>query len=224
MHKRKPKGSTRRGFFKVAGAALLSGALALSPLARARFERTTIAGVKVFKLHLTKTLNQLENETKPYDYNATDPSDSSVLKIGPEWMWVTAGPNDQGNFKGEALTVRYPKVEPNPYERIAILDSHGRPTHDPRLDITGWGLDDFVKVVKYVTGQEPKMIKLLVDFKSPEQINIYALPLDANGKVIGKYNGGQLAVAAAYFKKRHKVYGGGVFLLYKPTTAVALAE
>ncbi|MEW6748274.1 MAG: hypothetical protein AB1295_01040 [Candidatus Micrarchaeota archaeon] len=201
------RGTSRRGFFKVAGAALLGGALAVSPMSFFGREAkattpVTINGQKVYKLTLSDTINNLDKKSKPY---ASNGAVASVLNVPKEGLHVSIGlgRKDDGS---STINFRYSKSATDTTQVYA-----------------GFDLRSFVDLVKQVSGQEPKSARLFFEFDSAQNgervINVYAIPLDANGKVIGQYKGGQLAYGASYYSKKRQVFGAKA-ILYDPKPKV----
>lgn len=210
-------GVSRRNFFKVAGAALLGGALAVSPLSFLGREAkavtpVNIRGMKVYKMKLTDTISNLDKKTKSISNNAKlNEGKVAVVKVPKEGLLVSIGLN--GN--GKMITLSFPKS----------------PTDSTRKH-AGFKLDSLVKLVRKVSGKTPTKAKLIVEFakdKGQPVINIYAIPLDNSGKVLGKLTSGQLAWGVSYYPNKRpgqSVYGAKALLTEprKLTTAVASAE
>ena len=205
----KAKGMDRRGFFKVAG--LLAGATALSFFGRdaKAVKPVTLKGVRVYKLTLSDSLSNLDKKSKPYASNGTA---ATVLKFPKEGLRATIGLVGTNKL----LTLSHPKSATNPTRAYA-----------------GYKTDKFVNLVKKVTGKTPKKAKLIMEVakdNGQKVINVYAIPLDSRGKVLGKTSKGQLAMGVSYYpgKRPGKSVWGAHALLNDPVklngSAVASAE
>ena len=85
-----------------------------------------------------------------------------------------------------------------------------------------WGmdLDEFASIVKKTTSQDLTRVKIVIensiDEKTGERvINAFALPVDANGNIIGKYQNGYLAAGISFYPDVGGA-GGGTTLIYEP--------
>jgi hypothetical protein len=198
----KPDGSevSRRGFMQSALATVLVAGLAASPLSffsgTAKAQSVKVQGVAVERMNLTDTVRNLDKASAQYR------SRDDILRIQKK-VASTVTIDAQ---KGSSMGVSY--VSADGTAKV-------------------WGIDfsEFAKLVKQVTGKDVIKAKLIAEFtteKGEQVINIFALPLDANGNPT-KYNGGYLAVGASYFPSKGKVYGGRA-LLFEPGTTVASIE
>ena len=213
-------GVSRRSFFKVAGAALLGGALAVSPLSFLGREAKAVTpmnikGMRVYKMQLTDSISNLDKKTKSISNNGVlNEGKVAVVKVPKENVLATISLNRNGSRRSR-ITFSFPKSQTD----STVVD-------------TGYKLDSLMKLVRKVAGKTPTKARLIVEFakdKGQPVINIYAIPLDNSGNVLGKTNKGQLAWAVSYYPNKRpgkSVYGARVLLIEprKLPNAVAVAE
>ena len=205
-NERKRPGKIKRAFHKIAGTLLLSAGLALAgpsittgpdgpkigfSVKEAKAATPVrIKGVKVYKMTLTDTLSNLDRKSKPYRKGAT------ILKVPANGLVTTVGLTG----RSKTITLSFPKS-----------------ATDSTVVNTGFKLDGLISLVRKVSGKTPTKAKLIVEFGkvgSQRTINVFVIPLDNGGNIIGKLpnNGGQLAMGVSYYPQKGKAYGAKVLL------------
>ncbi|MFC1482580.1 hypothetical protein ACFL51_02120 [Myxococcota bacterium] len=153
----------------------------------------TIRGEKVYKLPLLAPLATLERESKRFHRSP------SILKVPPLGLVVTVGIDRPRS----SITLSYPR---------SVLNA--------TTVYAGFKLFSLVQLLRKVTGVAPHKARLVISFvteKGQRCVNIYAIPLDKTGNVIGTMRSprGQLAWGVSYYpeKVKGRVYGARTLLV-----------
>lgn len=211
---------SRRKFFTLGVAGMFAAKLALGGFGASFFLPTTanaqvlrIGGLKVFTLRLSDTVNKLDKQTSKYrrgQHTSTSGAYATVIEISGEDLKASVVLNPPSGRSRLGVTFP-PEKDRKPQGQI--------PGH--------WGMiiEDFIRVVEEKTGQNVAGIKWIVDkgANGGNCINIYALPVNPEGEIIGKHEGGYLVAGASYYPQKGAVYGA-IGLLLEPGTPEPVAS
>jgi hypothetical protein len=177
----------------------------------ARAETVEIERVKVEKGTLTNTIANLRKESTKYAWGEGDARNtgtySAGLRIPDELIAVFSMDSTT------RMSIVFPKGDPNgPWE--------GK-----------WGTvsTEFAGLVKKLTGKEMKRVVMVLEKTKSDDgiqpiINVYAIPADVDGNIIGKYNGGQIAFGVSYYPNARasgEAVGGAICVLSEPAGPIA---
>lgn len=205
----KPQELSRREFFRLgaAGTALVAG-LQLGILTfpgTANAQVISIQGTRVSTERLPDTIANLERSSRRYQRGerVRDGVYTNMVNLSEYSM---------------SGVVSLASGEDN--NQFSILFPRERDRNPRRTGAGSWNVDitDLKTLVSQVSSQEVKRMKLLVAVTTdPQQsdavITVYAIPLDQNGNIIGRYRDGYLAMGASYYPERGVVYGARSLLL-----------
>lgn len=202
----------RREFFRLGGAGLLSGALALGGAGSllltpsvAHAQSFQLRGLTVHTERLSDTIVNLDRATARYRRPETrDRNGYSNIVFLRHEMTVAVG------------------FAPDGHKTFGIVFPASRDRDPTREGAGTWGMNitDFGTMVSRVTGSELTRVRILVERTTgmragrEEQIlTVTVLPVDSSGRLTSAYQGGYLAVGASYYPDRGVVYGAHALVL-----------